>query len=90
MAIELSDITFTEQDDVVPQSGVEQIVNTSIANTLAGDDRITGNGGRFSFLNYGVLNTGDGDDILTGSRNLNEDPDFGGAGFRRRFRVNAG
>jgi hypothetical protein len=82
MAIELSNLTFTEQDDIVPASGEEVIVNTGIVNTLAGNDRIIGRGGRFSFLNYGVINTGDGDDILTGSRNLNEDPDLGGAGFR--------
>jgi hypothetical protein len=82
MAIELSNLTFTDEDDIVPASGVEQIVNTSIiVNTLAGNDIITGRGSRFSFLNYGVLNTSDGDDILIGSRNLNEDPDLGGAGF---------
>jgi hypothetical protein len=73
---------FTEQDDVVPQSGAEQIVNLGIANTLGGDDIITGTGGRFRFLNYGTLNTDDGNDMLTGIRNLNEDPDIGGAGFR--------
>jgi hypothetical protein len=44
MAIELSTITFTEQDDIVPVSGVEKIVNTGIANTLAGNDIITGTG----------------------------------------------
>jgi hypothetical protein len=84
MDIELSNLTFTDQDDVVPASGGGQIVNTGIVNTLAGNDRITGSGARFkySFLNGGVLNTGDGDDILTGSRNVNEDPDLGGAGFR--------
>jgi len=42
MAIELSTITFTEQHDIVPVSGVEQIFNTGIANTLAGDDIING------------------------------------------------
>jgi hypothetical protein len=44
MAIELSNIIFTDQDDVVPVSGVEEIVNTGIANTLAGNDIITGTG----------------------------------------------
>jgi hypothetical protein len=42
MAIELSNIIFTDQDDIVPQSGVEPILNTGIANTLAGNDTITG------------------------------------------------
>jgi hypothetical protein len=42
MAIELSNLTFTEQDDIVPLSGVEEILNTGIANTLAGNDSITG------------------------------------------------
>jgi hypothetical protein len=42
MAIELSNLTFTEQDDIVPASGVEEILNTGIANTLAGNDIITG------------------------------------------------
>jgi hypothetical protein len=36
MAIELSNLTFTNQDDIVPSSGVEEILNTDIANTLAG------------------------------------------------------
>ncbi len=31
MAIELSNIIFTDQDDIVPPSGVEEIVNTGIA-----------------------------------------------------------
>jgi hypothetical protein len=42
MAIELSNITFTDQDDIVPLSGVEQILNTGVANALAGNDTITG------------------------------------------------
>jgi hypothetical protein len=42
MPIELSNLTFTNQADVVPMSGVEQILNTGIANTLAGNDTITG------------------------------------------------
>jgi hypothetical protein len=48
MAIELSNLTFTEQDDIVPPSGVEEIVNTGIANTLAGNDIITGTVDRYS------------------------------------------
>jgi hypothetical protein len=42
MAIELSNLTFTDQADIVPPSGVEEILNTGIANTLAGNDTITG------------------------------------------------
>src|SRR4028118_1876050 len=72
MTIELSTITFTEQDDIVPESGYdEQILNTGIVNTLAGNDRITGTviEGAFppyGFINEGILNTADGDDIITG------------------------
>jgi len=44
MAIELSTITFTDQDDIFPLSGVERILNTGIANTLAGNDTIIGTG----------------------------------------------
>jgi hypothetical protein len=76
MAIELSTITFTEQDDVVPQSGEEAILNTGIANTLAGNDIILGTEQTSidtpnlqvvtSLFNSGTLNTADGDDIITG------------------------
>ncbi|HZH65752.1 MAG TPA: hypothetical protein VEY10_12735 [Flavisolibacter sp.] len=48
MTIELSNITFTEQDDRVPPSGVEEILNTGIANTLAGNDEITGTGTEYN------------------------------------------
>jgi len=74
MMIELSDLIFTEQDDIVPQSGeYAPIINTNIANTLGGNDRITGNGigndvfGDFGFKNAGILNTDDGNDTITGS-----------------------
>jgi hypothetical protein len=69
MAIELSNITFTEQDDIVPASGVEEIVNTGIANTLAGNDVITGtsNGGFGIYGSSGTINTGDGNDIIAGT-----------------------
>jgi len=67
MGIELSNLTFTEQDDIVPASGVEEIFNSGIVNTLAGNDIIIGGGSRFSFVNHGVINTGDGDDILIGT-----------------------
>src|SRR4028119_949376 len=71
MTIELSDLTFTEQDDIVPQSGVEEILNTDIANTLAGNDKIIGTSEAYGFNDYGfknvgVLNTDDGNDTITG------------------------
>src|SRR4028119_1360230 len=73
MTIELSNLTFTDQDDIVPQSGYAPILNTGIVNTLAGNDSITGSGigndGLFDygFKNAGVLNTDDGNDTITGS-----------------------
>jgi len=69
MAIELSSLTFTNQADIVPASGVEQIFNTGIANTLAGDDIITGTttSTNFGIRNEGSINTDDGNDIITGT-----------------------
>jgi len=77
MVIErLSDITFTNWADVVPSSGVEAIFNTSLTNTLAGNDTITGIsfGNRFSNSSYGIynsstLNTAEGNDIVMGVYN---------------------
>src|SRR4028119_433150 len=83
MAIELSNETFTNQADIVPGSGVEEILNTGIANTRAGKDRITGNGetlqnilwfglrtaGIYSKSN-GTINTDNGDDEITGYGNI--------------------
>jgi hypothetical protein len=76
MAIELSNLTFTDEDDIVPAFGEEEILNTGIANTLAGNDIILGtkqtsidtpNQQVFtSLFNSGTLNTADGDDIITG------------------------
>jgi hypothetical protein len=77
MAIELSNLIFTEQDDIVLGSE-EEIINTGIANTLAGNDIIIGTkeittdppfpnlyfGG---ILSSNMLNTGDGDDIIIGT-----------------------
>ena len=71
MAIELSNITFTDQDDVVPASGVQEIVNTGVANTLAGNDTITGtaaarfDASKYGLFNSGTLNTAEGNDIIT-------------------------
>jgi hypothetical protein len=73
MAIELSNLTFTDGDDIVPVSGLEQIFNSGIANTLAGNDIIIGTSSSSDFNtiginNYsGVINTGDGNDILIGT-----------------------
>jgi hypothetical protein len=68
MAVELSNLTFTDQADVFPASGAEVILNNGIANTLAGDDIITGTGinGNFGFHNESYINTGEGNDIITG------------------------
>jgi Ca2+-binding RTX toxin-like protein len=78
MAIELSNLTFTDEDDIVPASGVERILNTAIANTLAGNDIITGTGGKYSIFNSGTLNTAEGNDIITGIHNHpGEDTIFG-------------
>jgi len=68
MAIELSNLTFTNGADVVPASGVEEILNTGIANTFAGDDIITGttsSGSGISNSSNGSIDTGDGNDIIT-------------------------
>src|SRR4028119_1485010 len=82
MATELSNLTFTNEDDIVPASGVEEIVNTGIANTLAGKDKITGNGetlrdffwglrtiGIYNKSN-GTISTDNGDDEITGYGNI--------------------
>jgi hypothetical protein len=50
MTIELSSITFTAQDDIVPESGVEEILNAGIVNTLAGNDQITGTGTEYNLI----------------------------------------
>src|SRR4028118_1758201 len=75
MTIELSSITFTNQADIVPDSGEEYIVNTGIANTLAGNDTITGTGlpynpftpsSGYGIYNTDTLNTAEGNDTITG------------------------
>jgi hypothetical protein len=74
MAIDLSTLTFTNQADIVPASGTDQIINTGIANTLGGNDRITGTSTNTSYFDNGIdndnsssINTGIGNDIITGS-----------------------
>jgi hypothetical protein len=76
MTIELSGITFTNWADVVPVSGMEQIFNSGIAKSLAGNDTITGIrqiGTEIqTFATYGIYNdkgiidTGNDNDIITG------------------------
>jgi len=75
MVIHLSTLTFTDQDDIVPASGVDFIFfNGGIVNTLAGDDIITGTRSPASYpfpQHYGIYNTGsiytnDGNDIIAG------------------------
>ena len=68
MAIDLSTLTFTNQADIVPSSGTTDIINTGTANTLGGNDSITGDvpGGR-GISNSGTINTGVDDDTLTGT-----------------------
>jgi len=70
MVLELLTITFTNQDDIVPLSGAQEIVNTGIVHTFAGNDIITGTATPGSseqgFSNIGTLNTNEGNDIITG------------------------
>jgi len=75
MAIELSNIIFTNQDDIVPVSGMEQIFNSSVANTYVGNDTIMGIGSLdindpnsgYGILNYGTLVTAEGNDVIIGT-----------------------
>jgi hypothetical protein len=71
MAIELSNLMFTDQDDIVPSFGVvETLINTGIANSLAGNDTLYGSTDDFisepGFFNSGTLDTGEGNDIIIG------------------------
>jgi hypothetical protein len=70
MTIYLSTLTFTNKDDLVPLMGMEDIVNTGIANTLAGNDKITGTGDFSGIILKGrdtAINTGNGNDKISGS-----------------------
>jgi len=86
MTIELSNVTFTQQTDVIPAFGIEDIVNTGIANTLAGNDQISGTveeGGVGIFnsgvgiFNRGNINSGDGNDSITGTGAVTDPGMFG-------------
>lgn len=80
MAIDLSNLIFTNKADIVPPYGTEEITNTGIANTLNGDDIINGIGVNivpvppFGTATVGInnysgstLDTSNGNDILSGS-----------------------
>jgi len=71
MDIELSTITFTDQDDTVLVSGVDRILNTGIANTLAGNDIIGTNINSLGITNIGFINTGADNDTLIGIDTVN-------------------
>jgi hypothetical protein len=80
MARELSYERFNNGDDIVPWYSAEEVIlNTGVAKTLAGDDRITGVGpGRISsisnsgILNYGTLDMAEGNDMITGTYDATE------------------
>src|SRR4028118_1162217 len=80
MTIDLSTITFTNGADIVPVLGQDDIINTGIANTLDGNDTITGIGlgsnpytpnSGYGIFNTGTLNTAEGNDIITGTARYN-------------------
>jgi len=74
MTSKISNLTFTDEDDIASMSAVEQILNTEVANTLATDDIIIGTGNDYGFENISVLSTDDSNDTITGIENL--DPEF--------------
>jgi hypothetical protein len=75
MTINLSTLTFTNQADIVPSLGTPptEIINTGTANTLDGNDIITGNSDSTNFNNigisnyFGTINTGKGNDTIIGT-----------------------
>jgi hypothetical protein len=75
MAIELSSLRFNNGDDIVPWYSAEEVIrNTGVANTLEGDDKITGVGPgmRSSISDSGIYNSGtilmaQGNDMITGT-----------------------
>jgi hypothetical protein len=83
MAVELSNLTFTNKADLIPQSGIDELTNTGIARTLGGNDEIIGTGKTLrDILFYGLrtvgiynrsnstFNTDNGDDEITGYGNI--------------------
>jgi hypothetical protein len=98
MAINLSNVTFTDQDDIVPPSGVEPIISFGTINTLAGNDIINGGNpfifgdndspANYAFINEGTLNTNSGNDLITGIYD-SYSSDLG-AGIENRGSINTG
>jgi len=96
MTINLSTITFTEQDDIVPLDEEEDIYNDGndgIINTLAGNDLIIGTSD-FTTQGSGISNggsiySGDGDDIIIG---INDDSTSGAyhVGIYNRASIDTG
>ena len=74
MTSKIVNLTFTDEDDIASVSAVEQILNTEVANTLAGDDIIIGTANNYGFENISVLSTNDSNDTIMGIENL--DPEF--------------
>lgn len=70
MTIQLSAITFTDEDDIVPAFEDDAIVNRDITNTFAGNDLIMGTtitgSDHFGIGNSGTINTGAGHDMIIG------------------------
>jgi hypothetical protein len=72
MAIDLSTLIFTNKADIVPPLGIEEITNAGIANTIGGNDKITGtttvtgDGIYNGIENRGTINTDVGNDKITG------------------------
>jgi hypothetical protein len=59
MVLDLASSKFTNQSDLVPASGIAEIVNSGIIDTLNGNDVITGNGETLrQVLFYGSLTVG--------------------------------
>ena len=86
--LDLYDVTFTDQDDIVPLSGKAIITNDLpfIVNTLAGNDIINADNeinddfyypgaypNRVAFYNQATLNTAEGNDEITGVVSQNTD-----------------
>jgi hypothetical protein len=85
MALDLSSVKFTNQDDLAPASGTAEIVNSAVVDTLNGNDVITGNGQTlrqvlfYGSLTVGVYN-GSGGAISTGE-GLDAIVGYGGVGI---------
>lgn len=90
MAIELSSLTFTNKSDVVPDFGVEEIINTGLANTLSGKDSMLGSGILRGLTNDsgGTIDTGACKDSLFGT--ASGSGGFTGIGIENKGTINTG